>query len=211
MVPPLPAYAFRRQQALVVRRLQYRIAGGWQGRFGPKRREIFVEIERGAAFQSTLQGVAGQCVAEAGLVHRLEIAPILASRQFLQKIAAQVVGGNQVRILLEIRLDDGPIHQLDVMFQRCRLQIGIERIVLQTAGECTPAVATLAGGRVGLFEGSALRLEGGGIRLCRSRADQHPADERDQQTAPWARCGLRGHENSCWQSGQSVTDAWWTP
>ena len=84
------------QQALVVRGAEYRVAGVGQIRLGPQRGQVLVEIQCAAAGQLRLQRVAAERVAEAGLIQREEIVPVLPARQFQQERAAQVGGGNPV-------------------------------------------------------------------------------------------------------------------
>ena len=166
------------QQALVVRGGKHRTAGVGQVRLGPQAGQVPLEIQCAAAGQSRLQGVAGQRVAEAGLVQREERAPVLPARQLPQERTAQVGGGDPVRVLREVRLHAGAVDLLDVVLQRRGLQVRIQRVVAQAAGQRSPAVAALLGGGIRLPEGGA--LGGVGFGGMRHRTGQQPAGGQQQ-------------------------------
>ncbi|WP_449426410.1 hypothetical protein [Rhodanobacter lindaniclasticus] len=191
------------QQALALRGVEHRVAGVGQVRLRPQRGQVAIEVQRGALRQLRLQGVATQRVAEACLVQREKAAPVLPPRQLAQKTAAQIRGGNPVGVLREVGLDGGAVDGADVVFQRRRRQVGIQRIVTQGAGKRAP-VAALLGRRIGLLEGGALcRRRFGGARVADEQADA------SQQQAARARQAGRGgnrHGYSAMRSAGSVVD-----
>ena len=188
------------EQPLIVRRAQYRIAGAGQLGFAPQRGEIAIEIELRTLAQLRLQRVAGQRIAETRLIHGEKIVPVLPACEFGEEVATQVAGGDEGGITLEIILDLRTLDLADVVGERGRFQIRIERIVLQTAGRRAPAVAALLGRGVGLLERGALRFAGLGGG---SRADQPQGGRQGEQAAGDSpRCCVQGHDYSLCQDSR---------
>jgi hypothetical protein len=167
-----------------VRRVEHRIARVGQVRLGPQRSQVRLEVQRGAAGEACLQGIAGERIAQAGLVQREKVRPVLPARQFAQKIAAQVGGGNPVRVVRQVLLHRGAVDLLDVVLQRRRLQIRVQRVIAQTTRQRLPGGSALLRSDVDLAERGALggigfggARDGGGYQQPGS--GQHQPAQRD--------------------------------
>jgi hypothetical protein len=106
------------QQSLVVRGVQYRIAG--IGRLAlPTGRKIPIEIQRVAARQSCLQRIARERITEAGAIEGEEIVPVLRGVPVPAENRDADRRRESIPDTLEVALDRGAVDLLDVVFERC--------------------------------------------------------------------------------------------